>query len=67
MKIACGLGKRATGKYSLSLATPGEKARQFEGMPCAPTFRRLEWLGFVSLAEKHSVFYLDNVRLEREK
>ncbi|MDP6113037.1 MAG: right-handed parallel beta-helix repeat-containing protein [Planctomycetota bacterium] len=67
VKIACGLGKRATGKYSLSLATPGEKARQFEGMPCAPTFRRLEWLGFVSLAEKHSVFYLDNVRLEREK
>jgi hypothetical protein len=36
-------------------------------VPCAsPKFRRLHWLGFVSLAEEKTTFYVDNIRLAPE-
>ena len=63
VEIACGLGKQATGHYDLKVTLPGQPARQWRKVACGSAkFRRLEWLGFVSLATGTSAFWLDNVR-----
>ncbi len=68
VKISCRLGARADGTYRLTLRLPGRRERVFEGLRCgSPKFRRLEWLGFVSMANARAVFYLDNIRLRLEK
>ncbi len=64
-EIVCGLGKQAAGLYDLSVAVPGQPVRRFEKLPCDPKFTRLDWLGFVSNATEKTVFYLDNMKLER--
>jgi hypothetical protein len=64
MEIVCNLGKKAGGNYDLTLTLPSQPAKQFASLPCVtPTFNRLEWLGFVSLASSKTAFYVDNVKL----
>jgi hypothetical protein len=64
VEIACTLGKEAPGTYDLSVTLPGQQPKAFPKLPCGSAdFRRLEWLGFVSLATEKTVFYLDNIRL----
>ena len=64
VEIACGLGKQADGTYDLKVTLPGKPPREFKGLACgSERFARLEWLGFVSLANDRTVFYLDNVTL----
>ena len=64
MEIVCGLGKQADGTYDLKVTLPGREPREFNALACAGAqFKRLEWLGFVSLAADKTVFYLDNVTL----
>ncbi|MFH1264361.1 MAG: right-handed parallel beta-helix repeat-containing protein, partial [Planctomycetota bacterium] len=65
VEIVCNLGREAKGTYDLTLTLPGESPHSFQQLPCgSDRFNRLEWLGFVSLAQGDSVFYLDNVKLE---
>ncbi|MFP4056398.1 MAG: right-handed parallel beta-helix repeat-containing protein [Candidatus Brocadiia bacterium] len=60
------LGSASDGTWTLTVALPQEEARQFEGLAYGKAdFRRLRWLGFVSLATEKTVFYLDDVKLER--
>ena len=64
VEIACVLGKDASGVYDMTITRPGEQPQQFRGISCGSAkFRRLEWLGFVSLANGATTFYLDNVKL----
>jgi len=61
--ILCPLGRKA-GTYDLTVTVRGEKARRFDRLPVASErWRRLRWLGFVSVAPGRAVFYLDNVKL----
>lgn len=62
-RIVCGLGRQATGRWDLTVTPSGAESRRFKGLPCNPDMKRLDWLGFVSNATDHAVFYLDNVRL----
>ncbi|MFW6161540.1 MAG: right-handed parallel beta-helix repeat-containing protein [Planctomycetota bacterium] len=65
VEIVCRLGQGATGQYDVTVSVPGHTQR-FDGVPCAaPGFGRLQWLGFMSMASARSVWYLDNVRLDR--
>lgn len=67
IEIVCNLGNKADGTYSLSLTLPGKNVKSFEGLPCGKAaFRQLEWLGFISLGNEDSEFYLDNIKLEHE-
>ena len=66
-EILCGLGKRATGTYDLTVTVSGEQPRRFEKLSCNPELKRLDWLGFVSNATEKAIFYLDNVRLAVRK
>ncbi len=64
VEILCELGPEATGHYDLVLALPGSETQRFPGLACGSVkFDRLEWLGFVSLANEKAIFYLDNIQL----
>jgi hypothetical protein len=63
--ICCPLGNQADGAYSLRLELPGQAPVQFDNLRCGtPTFRRLDWFGFVSNATETVAVYLDNVKVE---
>ena len=64
IEIACNLGKQSQGIYDLSVTLPGQPPKAFAKLSCgSAAFRRLEWLGFISLANEKSVFYVDNISL----
>jgi len=65
--IVCGLGKQATGTWQLTVTIAGKPPQRFDNLPCDPTCRELQWLGFVSNATDRAVFYLDNVKLHPVK
>lgn len=68
LEIVGGLGKQAAGTYDLTVTLPGEDPQTFpEQLYGHPEFRRLDWLGFVSLASEAAVFYLDNLELQELK
>lgn len=64
MEIVCGLGTKATGSYELTVTLPNQPQQRFEKLPCDPKFTMLQWMGFNSDAREHTVFYLDNIKLE---
>jgi parallel beta-helix repeat protein len=61
--IVCGLGKKATATYSLTLTVSGAGPVSVDKLPCDPKFTHLEWLGFVSNATDTRIFYVDNIKL----
>jgi len=63
--IRCALGEQADGTWALRVELPDQPVIEVSGLPCAggPEFRSLRWLGYISLAETGSVFYLDDLRL----
>ncbi|MBM3500564.1 MAG: right-handed parallel beta-helix repeat-containing protein [Armatimonadetes bacterium] len=64
LDIDCGLGKDSTGAYRLSVTLPDGTEHVFDDLPLgSPEFKRLQWLGFISLATENAVFYLDNIEL----
>ena len=68
IEITCRLGKASTGTYDLALTLKGRAPKTFKGLPYrSPKFTRLEWLGFVSLANAKSTFYVDNVTLAQSR
>ena len=64
IEIRCGVGKDATGTYSLRVKGEGRTpAEEFRDLPC-PKLSRLSWLGFVADANADAVFYLDDISLK---
>lgn len=63
-ELRCALGATATGSYSLTVTVPGEAARVYSDLPCDPQFRRLGWTGFISLADRRTVFGIDDLVIE---
>jgi len=61
-------GPDAAGTWNLAVTLPGAKAVRFEKLPFQRgPFTQLQWLGFSSTATEPTVFYLDNIELERSK
>ena len=59
-----GLGRQATGTYDLAVTVEGQPRKTFTKLPVGhPGWKRLRWLGFISLAGKASVIHLDDVKL----
>ncbi len=67
LEMTCGLGKDATGTWSLLAAVPGQSPVRVENLPCKTNFRKFEWLGFVSNATERAAFYVDDLRLSVTK
>ncbi len=63
--IEAPLGKQATASYTMTVGVPGDEPKRFTELPVGnPQWRSLRWLGFISLADKKTVIYLDDVKLE---
>jgi hypothetical protein len=66
VEIQAPLGKNAARAFQLTLAPEGETQQVFSGLPMSGSqFSELQWLGFSSTAEADTVFYLDNLRIQR--
>jgi len=65
IEAACNSGAGADALWQLTVRLPGQDPQRFADLPCSASFKKLNWLGFISLATNTAVFYLDNVRLER--
>ncbi len=67
LAFVCALGSRSTGTYDLTVTVAGQPPRKFPALVNgSPQFRRLHWLGFISVAGDTAAFYLDNVDLARD-
>ena len=68
IEIACALDGKTQATYDLTLTLPSAKPKSFAELPCpSAKFNRLEWLGFISLANAKTAFYIDNVKLTLSK
>ena len=65
IEVTCGTGPLADARWQLAVRLPGQEPQCFADLPCSATFKRLNWLGFISPATNTTAFYLDNVRLEK--
>ena len=65
VEITCLLG---SGRYTARIVTPDHPPREFRDLPCVgdTSFLRCGWIGICSNARAKSVFYVDNLRVERE-
>jgi hypothetical protein len=63
IEVVCNTGAAADGTWQLAVTLPGQPAQRFAGLPCGSAFKRLNWIGFISLATDTAVFYLDNVEV----
>jgi len=66
MEIVAPIGRGDGGVFSLAIRMPDGKPQRFANLPmrAEAAFDELRWIGFISLADKEAVFYIDNVRLE---
>ena len=62
-----GAGKEEYGSWTLAVILPDQEPRIFERLKNrSEEFRDLRWVGFISCAERRTVFYLDNVAISNE-
>jgi hypothetical protein len=67
VEIDAAVGNDADGKWNLAIALPGAPPRRFEGLATgSPDFKNLTWVGWSSMANAKTVFYLDNVKLAND-
>lgn len=63
-EIAAALGPASPGTWDLTVSVPGRPKQHYANLPVGnPQWKKLEWLGFCSLATEKTVFYLDNIEL----
>jgi hypothetical protein len=63
-EIEARLGKTAPKTFTLAVTPPGGRRTTLAGLPVAGgDFHQLHWLGFVSVADANTVFYVDNLRV----
>ncbi len=67
VEILCKLGHEADGTFDLGVVVPGMPPQSFTSLACGtPTFRRLDWMGFVSPATEKSTVFVDDVKAKVE-
>ena len=67
LEITASMGAQSTGTWDLAVTLPGQPTRRFEKLKNgSPEWKRLEWIGFVSDATEHTVFYLDDIQLSND-
>lgn len=64
-EILCGTGAKANGRWQLTVRVAGQQPQTFANLVCSPKFQQLTYIGFISLATDTSVFYVDNIVLDK--
>jgi len=68
IEITCGVGNSVDGKWNLRITLPEGEAKSFDGLPLGNAdFRDLTWIGWCSMAQEETVFYLDQVKLHNQQ
>ena len=61
-EIRCHLGNQAAGEFQLRVWLPEEQSpRIFKDLTHDKRFTRLDWLGFVTRAEREAVCFVDSI------
>lgn len=64
-ELSCPLGDEADGEFDLRVwESQNGEPKLLKDLPYDAKFRRLDWVGFVSRAEKEAVYYIDNVEMK---
>jgi hypothetical protein len=64
VEVRCQVGAAGTGTYTVSITGPDGAAQRWDDLPyVGKAFRRVEWLGFVSMATVKAETYLDDIRV----
>jgi hypothetical protein len=62
VEVRCQVGKDATGTYSVGITGPDGAEQRWEDIPyMGKAFRRVQWLGFVSIGTVKAETYLDDI------
>lgn len=64
IEVTTMLGEQAPGTFDLAIALPDGTVKRFPGLPCERGFQRLDWVGFVSLAEHACTTYVDDILVQ---
>lgn len=68
VEMLCPVGRVAERTFILTVTAPGAQPVKVEGLPAGDArFRHLTWLGFISEATDTTVFYIDNIKVERKQ
>lgn len=62
IEITCQLGDNADGTWALRYGPLSGTLSKLQ-LPCDPSFRRLDWAGFIADANVAAVFYVDNLQI----
>jgi len=64
LEITCGLGGDSSGTWNLTVTATGGTPEKFEKLSIrSKDFKRLQWIGFASMATNQVTFHLDNIQL----
>jgi len=67
-QIDATLGRKTDGKWTLTVTLPGKAPQTFKDLPFGKAdFRKLRWIGVMSMAAEKAVYYLDDLALEQPK
>jgi hypothetical protein len=62
--VSADLGPDRTGRWTLQVNVPGRTPLEWTNLPLGTSqFKTLTWIAFDSVADKRTVFYLDNFKL----
>jgi chitobiase/beta-hexosaminidase-like protein len=64
-EVTCTLGDTAP-TFDMKMHLPGKpQPLAFTALACEAGFRKLDWIGFVAVGQKRTVFYVDDIEVRR--
>lgn len=67
-EIECGVGASVSGSWRLRVTPAGGRTLEFDGLPLGNAqFKDLTWIGWCSMADAPTVFYLDRCVLQHQQ
>jgi hypothetical protein len=63
VEVSAKVGTSADGKWKLTVTLPDHQPQSFEFATINPDFKNLTWVGWSSMADAKTVYYLDNIKL----
>ncbi len=66
-EVNCTTGPKANGFWTLKIIVEGKPVQTFDHLPYNKNFKKLSWVGYISMANDNTVFYLDDFEIDLKK
>lgn len=66
VEVSAKVGADVDGKWKLTVTLANQQPQSFEFANGSPKFQNLTWVGWSSMADAKTVYYLDNIKLSNE-